>query len=617
VCVVKTYPLELVFGEVNNEGMFLRATCRIKDGKEHRYWSIVESRRTPRGRVVQRQVLYLGEINDSQQEAWWRTIEVVEEGSDRPQQVALFPEDRPRPVSPWEVIQVQLNQLELHQARQWGACWLACHLWGELQLDDFWGEKLPPSREGTRWLNVLKTLVCYRLIDPGSEWRLHREWFRHSGMGDLLGEDLDLVQDDKLYRCLDKVLGYKEALFLYLRQRWEDLFAAGFEVLLYDLTSTYFECDPPGRGKRTHGYSRDKRSDCVQVVIGLIVTPQGLPLAYEVMPGNTSDKTTLPTFLKTIEQQYGKARRIWVMDRGVPTEAILEQMRKAPTPVSYLVGTPRGHLTKLEQAFLSQPWEKARPEVEVKLLEQGPEIYVLAHSQGRAAKERGMRRRRLKQLWGRLKELQQQRLTRDQLLLKLGAARTQAGQAYRLVEIQLPGKNQPVTAGTFTFRLNKAKLRLTRRGEGRYLLRFFHCGQDPAPLWEYYIQLTEIEQAFKELKSDLAIRPIYHQKDQRIEAHIFVAFLAYCLQVTLKQRTRRLASGLTPRLVLDKFRTLQMVDVHLPTTDGRKLILPRYTQPDRDLQLLLHQLKLQLPDQPLPKIIPNSSLLHRGGIAVL
>lgn len=597
--------------------MFLRATGRIKDGKEHRYWSIVESHRTLKGRVVQRQVLYLGEINDSQKEAWWRTIEVLEQGCDGPRQVALFPEDRPRPVSAQEVIQVQLNQLELHQARQWGACWLACQLWGELKLDEFWGDKLPSSREGTRWLNVLKTLVGYRLIDPGSEWRLHREWFRNSGMGDLLGEDLELVQDDKLYRCLDKLLEHKEGLFSYLRQRWEDLFQAGFEVLLYDLTSTYFECDPPGRGKRKHGYSRDKRSDCVQVVIGLIVTPQGLPLAYEVMEGNTSDKTTLPTFLKKIEQQYGKAQRIWVMDRGVPTEEILEQMRKGETPVSYLVGTPRGHLTKLEQAFLSKPWEKVRPEVQVKLLAQDQEIYVLAHSQGRAAKERGMRRRRLKQLWWRLGELQQQKLTRDQLLLKLGAAKTQAGHAYRLVEIQLPGKNQPVTPETFTFQLNKTKLRSTRRGEGRYLLRSFHCGQDPAPLWEYYIQLTEIEQVFKELKSDLAIRPIYHQKDQRIEAHIFVAFLAYCLQVTLKQRARRLAPGLTPRAVLDKFRTLQMVDVHLPTTDGRKLILPRYTQPDKDLQLLLHHLKLQLPDQPLPKIIQNSSVLNRGGTAVV
>jgi transposase len=587
--------------------MFLRATRRVKDGKDHRYWSLVENQRTQNGKVVQRHVLYLGEINDSQKEAWCRTIEVFEEGSQRPRQVALFPQDRPRPASGQEVVQVQLDRLELHSPRQWGACWLACQLWEELKLDEFWAEKLPPSREGTRWLEVLKTLVSYQLLDPGSEWRLHREWYRNSAMGDLLGEGPDLVEDDKLYRCLDKLLRHKEAMFSHLRQRWQDLFAAGFEVLLYDLTSTYFECDPPRRGKRKYGYSRDRRSDCVQVVMALIVTPQGLPLAYEVMDGNTSDKTTLPAFLKKIEQQYGKAQRIWVMDRGIPTEDTLQQMRQAEPPISYLVGTPRGHLTRLEKDFLALPWEKVRGQVEVKLIQQDREVYVLARSVARTAKERGIRRRRLKQLWKRLKELQQQKLERDQLLLKLGAAKTQAGKAYRLVEIRLPGKHEPVTAETFTFRLNKQKLRLARRSEGRYLLRCFQCGEEPARLWEYYVQLTEIEQVFRELKGDLAVRPIFHQKDQRIEAHIFVAFTAYCLQVTLKQKARSLASGLTPRSILEKFRTIQMVDVHLPTTDGRKLILPRYTQPDKDLQLLLHQLKLKLPAQPPPKILDEET----------
>ena len=264
---------------MNNGFRFLRATRRVKDGKDHRYWSLVENQRTQNGKVVQRHVLYLGEINDSQKEAWCRTIEVFEEGSQRPRQVALFPQDRPRPARGQEVVQVQLDRLELHSPRQWGACWLACQLWEELKLDEFWAEKLPPSREGTRWLEVLKRLVSYQLLDPGSEWRLHREWYRNSAMGDLLGEGPDWVEDDKLYRCLDKLLRHKEAMFSHLRQRWQDLFAAGFEVLLYDLTSTYFECDPPRRGKRKYGYSRDRRSDCVQVVMALIVTPQGLPLA--------------------------------------------------------------------------------------------------------------------------------------------------------------------------------------------------------------------------------------------------------------------------------------------------------------------------------------------------
>jgi hypothetical protein len=582
--------------------MFLRGHRRIKDGKEHRYWSIVENRRVRGGRVVQRQVLYLGEINDSQRAAWCRTIEVLDDEQDQPRQMAIFPEDRQAPPLACEVVQIRLSDLQLHRPRQWGACWLACHLWEQLALDEYWANKLRASRQRTRWLNVFKTLVCYQLIDPGSEWRLHRHWYDHSAMADLLGEDFALAQSDKLYRCLDKLLSHKTGLFSFLRQRWETLFDARFDVLLYDLTSTYFECDPPAGGKRKFGYSRDKRSDCVQVVIALIVTPQGLPIAYEVMPGNTSDKTTLREFLKKIETQYGRADRTWVMDRGIPTEEVLQEMRRAEQPIHYLVGTPKGRLTQLEKTFLSKPWEQVRDGVDVKLLEKDGEVYVLAKSAGRVDKERAMRRRRLKKLWYRLRELQQQTLARDQLLIKLGAAKKEAGRAYYLVDIRLPDKDQEVTAQTFTFSLKRKKLRLVRRREGRYLLRSNLVAEEPAKLWRYYIQLTEIEQAFKELKSDLLIRPIYHQKDSRIEAHIFVAFHAYCLQVTLKQRLRALAPGLTPKAVLEKFAVLQMVDVHLPTTDGRYLVLPRYTQPDKDQQILLSQLKLELPDQPPPKI---------------
>jgi len=336
--------------------------------------------------------------------------------------------------------------------------------------------------------------------------------------------------------------------------------------------------------------------------VALIVTPEGLPLAYEVMPGNTSDKTTLADFLKKIETQYGKSERVWVMDRGIPTEETLAQMRQSETPVHYLVGTPRGRLSTLEKAFLGQPWERARESVQVKLLAQADELYILAKSSARMHKERAMRQRKLKRLWRRLHELQRQKLTRDQLLIKLGAAKKDAGKAYALVDIGLPKDNEGLKANGFRFLLRKDKLRQTRRREGRYLLRSNLTQSDPATLWEYYIQLTEIEQAFKELKSDLAIRPIYHQTDQRIEAHIFVAFVAYCLQVTLKQRARTLAPGLTPRAVLEKFAAVQMVDVHLPTTDGRQLVLPRYTQPEKDLQLLLNQLKLVLPAQLPPRI---------------
>src|SRR5271166_1289983 len=366
--------------------------------------------------------------------AWSRVMEAFDEEGQRPRQLALFPAERRVPDHAAGFgVQVRLNAMELHRPRQWGACWLACHLYEQLELDRFWTPRLPDSREGTRRRQILQTLVCYRLIDPGGEWRLHRLWFEQSAMADLLGDDYSLVEKNALYRCLDKLLAHKAALFDHLRARWQGLFGAKFEVLLYDLTSAYFESDPPDNDadKRRHGYSRDKRSDCVQVVIALIVTPEGLPLAYEVLPRNTADNATLRGFLDKIEAQYGKAQRIWVMDRGIPTEEALREMRQADPPISYLVGTPKGRLTKMEKALLARPWQAVREGVDVKLLAQEEELYGLARSSARIAEERAMRRRKLKWLWARLKELSAMSLTREELLMKLGAARAKAPAAWR------------------------------------------------------------------------------------------------------------------------------------------------------------------------------------------
>jgi hypothetical protein len=580
--------------------MYLRFARRRKDGKEHRYWSIVESRRCAGGRVVQRPILYLGEINDGQREAWCRQIEAFDEASGRHRQLALFPAERTVPDHAKGFgVQVRLDAMELHRPRQWGACWLACHLYEQLRLDRFFAPLLPNSREGTNWQHILQTLVCYRLIDPGSEWRLHRQWFEQSAMADLLGEDYGLVAKNALYRCLDKLLPHKAALFSHLRARWQDLFAAKFDVLLYDLTSTYFESPPPDdeADKRRHGYSRDKRSDCVQVMIALIVTPEGFPLGYEVLPGNTADCTTLRDMLRKIEAQYGKANRVWVMDRGIPSEEVLAEMRAADPPVSYLVGTPKGRLSKLEKHLVTLPWQAVREGVDVKLLPQEQELYVLAQSRARIDKERAMRRRKLKWLWARLKEIAAMDLDREELLMKLGAARARAWAAWRLVNVEVAPEG-----AAFSFTLDRAKLRQVRRREGRYLLRTNLTGREPAELWRFYIQLVEIEAAFKTMKDDLQLRPIYHQLEQRIEAHIFVAFLAYCLHVTLRARLKPLAPGLTPRAVLDKFAAIQMLDVHFPTTDGRTLILSRYTELTAGQKILVQQLKLDLPPQPPPRI---------------
>ena len=580
--------------------MFLRATIRKKDGKLHHYFSVVENKRVRGGRVVQRHVLYLGEINSSQELAWRKSIEVLDATHKAPRTLALFPEDRYEAVVGDEsVVRLKLSRLRLERPRQWGGCWLALQLWRQLELDEFWTERLAPSRKGTRWDEVLLILVVYRLLSPGSEWRLHREWFGHSALPDLLGTH-SAIDSHTLYACHDLLLEHKAALFDHLVGRWRDLFNVSFDVLLYDLTSTYFEIDPPLNedDKRRFGYSRDHRPDCVQVVIALIITPQGFPLAYEVLAGNTADNTTLKDFLARIERQYGKARRTWLMDRGIPTEEVLQQMRTNDPPVQYLVGTPKGRLTALERALLEKPWVAARPEVRVKLLAQDQELYVFAESRDRIAKERGMRRRQLKWLWQRLKQLSKMaNLSREALLMKLGAAQNQAPAAWRLVTVEMA-----VQGASFGFWLNRKKLREVRRREGRYLLRTNLTESDPAKLWEYYLQLVAVEEAFKTLKGDLSIRPIFHQHQERIEAHIFIAFLAYCLHVTLGHRLKHLAPGLTTRSVLEKFSAVQMIDVHIPTTDARELSLPRYTQPEPELKLLLERLKFALPPQPPPKI---------------
>mgnify|MGYP003488053064 FL=1 len=591
--------------------MFLREKTRTKDGKTHRYWSVVENRRVSGGRVVQRQVLYLGELNDNQRAGWIRTIEAIWGEKPTARQLALFPDDREAlPIADYETVKVRLDKIELRRPREWGASWLGLYVWDMLELDTFWRSRLPSSRKGTSWLNMLKALVCYRLIDPGSEFRFHREWYVRSAIGDLLGEDYSLAQKDKAYRCLDMLLEHRDELFGFLKGQWGKLFGAKYDVLLYDLTSTYFESEPPPAGcdsKKRFGYSRDKRSDCVQVVVALVLTPEGFPVAYEVYPGNTRDTATLGEFLDRIEKRYGKFRRTWLMDRGIPTEEMLEKMRERG--IDYLVGTPKGHLTWVEKPLLEKTWVEARENVRVKILQQESEFYVFVESQDRVAKERSMRRRRLKRLWASLSELRNRKsITRDDLLMHIGAFKKEAGRDFRLVNISIPKPQEPVNENTFLFSLNRERLRQAYRREGRYLLRSNMQADAPETVWETYLLLTRIEQAFKDLKGSLSIRPLWHQLERRIEAHIFVSFLAFCLHTTLRNLARGRASGLTSEAIMEKLSSMQMIDVHLPTTDGRHIVMSRYTQPEKDVSLLLAQLGLTLPEQPPPKVYASGQV---------
>ncbi len=594
--------------------MFLKTHRRTKHGKSYCYYSIAENKRTVRG-VVQRQVLYLGEINDSQREAWERAIRVFDEDAGGERDLTLFASTTEVPAhAQGHGVQVRLDAMQLHRPRQWGACWLAAQLWNELQLDGFWRPLLGTSREGTDWTKVLQVLTIYRLLDPGSEWRLHRDWFQSTALADLLGSNFSLAAKDTLYRCHDLLVAHKDALFTHLHNRWRDLFNPDYEVLLYDLTSTYFESTPdfPEGDKRHFGYSRDKRSDCVQIVIALVLTTEGFPLAYKVLPGNTIDNQTLRTFLAAIESQYGKAKRLWLMDRGIPTEEVPAEMRASDPPASYLVGTPKGRLSKYENRLLDQPWQNVREGVTVKLLAEAGETYVLACSQDRVHKERSMRRRRLRKLLKALHNLRLERkkpLSRDDLLKAIGAAQKAAGRDAAHVILTLPAVEEAVTPDTFCYRVDRDRLRQSRSREGRYLLRTNLTSTHPGELWERYLQLVQVEEAFRNLKGDLGIRPIYHQLESRIEAHVLVSFLAFALHTTLRARTRALAPGLTPRAVLEKMATLQMIEVIFPTTDGRQLTLPRHTQPSPEVQLLLERLHLTLPPQPPPRLSSTGKIL--------
>ena len=584
--------------------MFLRAKIRKKDGKIHRYFCVVENRRVgAKRRTVQRTVLHLGEINGSQEAAWRQTLEVFDEGRQEHRTLSLFPDDEDAMASSVDRLRVRLSEMELRRARAFGDCWLGCELWRQLGLEEFWHERLGEKvrRETVDWEKVLRLLVINRLIDPGSEFRVHRQWFDGSAMGELLGEDFAVAEKDRLYRCLDRILEHKQELFAHLQQRWADLFGAEFDVLLYDLTSTYIEGEGEQIPKARYGYSRDQRFDCKQVVIALVITPEGFPLAYEVLAGNTSDRTTLRDFLDRIENSYGKARRVWVMDRGIPTEEVLAEMRQVGDTF-YLVGTSRSKIQQYERQWLELPWQKVRESVEVKLFAQEGELYVLAKSEGRRAKERAIRRKKLARLLWKLHAMRLHPPSRDQLLLRIGAARKDAGRAAKFITIEIPPEGVRVTRQSFTFHLEKEQLKQAELRDGHYLLRSNMVAEDPAVLWERYIQLTQIEAAFRTMKSELGIRPIYHQLEHRVEAHILVAFLAYCLIVTLKNRLQALAPGLTPKAVLEKLAAIQMLDVWLPTTDGRWLVMPRYTQPEAEQAILLHKLQLQLPQQPPPRI---------------
>lgn len=591
--------------------MFLKANKRYKDGKEHVYYSLNESLRVGR-RSMQRTILHLGELTTSQHHRWKHTIDVINERSATQQMELLTEEEHARRGSPEDsdVVAIRLSSLTVNNAREFGSCWVGVKMWQLLGLDKFWEKQLGEDRGDVAWEKVVELLAVNRLCDPGSELNVHERWYPKSAMGFLLDCSDDVAQKDRLYRCLDRLVKHKAELESHLKDKWGELFQADFDVLLYDLTSTYFEGLAEDVEKAKRGYSRDHRPDCKQLVIALIVTPEGLPMSYEVFDGNTRDVKSLDVMMDKVEDKYGKAKRTWVFDRGVVSEENLDKLRKRGG--TYVVGTPRSRLKHFEHELLNKNWQAVRADVEVKLrsLDDG-DMYVIARSSKRRAKENAMRRNPMRKLHDSLKavesSIKQGHMCRyDVLVKRLGRLEERYTQVFGFIELEYSRKDEAIDH--FTFRLKRQELRKAYRQDGVYLLRTNLAEKNPAKLWEAYIQLTEVESAFRTLKSEVGLRPIFHWVAPRVEAHIMLAFMGYCLWVCLKWKLKALANGLSPRQMLELFRNIQLVEVWFDTVDGRKICLPRITMPAPEHQTILSQIHWTLPEQPPPRIYSNQKV---------
>jgi transposase len=578
--------------------MYLKTHKRKKDGKVNEYYSIVEKRKVANGSYVQKTVLYLGEISGSQKKSWNKSIKVLNEQNEPIHKTLFALHDDDDICKDVDAIPLRLSGMKLQKPRAFGDCWLGCEIWDQLGLDTFFSDRIDTAKSPVPYSKVLKLLTVNRLIKPGSEFYIHHHWFDQTAMDFLLDCDFQVAEKNRLYRCLDRILPYKDELCQYLKEKWQMMFKLEYDVLLYDLTSTYFEGLCKGNPKAKFGHSKDQRSDCRQVLIALIVTPEGFPINYEVLAGNTAEKTTLTDLMTKIEKMYGKARRVWLMDRGIPTEHSLAVMRESG--IDYLVGTPRRLLDKFQNELIDQGWQQVNESVRVKHLEADGECYVLACSKSRMMKERAMRKRKLRKYLDGLAKLKKNYRNWQRFTKRLGVLEHEAGSCRNCVDLKLPAEGKRVT--NFDFSLNHEKYRQMIYRDGMYFLRTNQTGKEAVELWQQYMLQCNVEQAFKELKSDLGVRPVYHHKEERVEAHIFVAFLSYCLQATLRQKLRNSASGLTSQAVLETLSRIQMLDVSIPTQDGRTLQMQRYTEPELEHKLILEKLNLTLPPQAPPKI---------------
>jgi transposase len=584
--------------------MFLRAHGRKKDGKDHTYWSLVETVRTPDG-PRQKTLCYLGELNNSAQARWLTTVEVFNEQGET-QQLKLFPSHVELPPDDPQVARVLLNKVRLERTRQFGSCFLGLELWKRLELDRFFEQAVDGESADVAWSRVAALLAINRLCAPGSELAIEQRWYPSTALDDLLQIEDGKINDTRLYRCLDRILPHKTKLERHLKNRYGELFGAEFDVLLYDLTSTYVEGVAEKNPMVRRGYSRDHRPDCEQLVIALIVNNEGFPFSYETLDGNRSDVSTMETMLRMVERKYGKARRIWVFDRGIVSEENLAAIRKRGG--QYLTGTPRSQMKQFEAELLKEDWTQVRPEVEVRkvAIPQGEETYILCRTSGRKEKEKAIRNRFSNSMETALKGLEKAiaagRLKdRNKMERRLGRIQARHPQVNDLYDVGLKDTAEGVR---LFWQIKEDRRNWREAREGAYLLRTNLQAETAEELWAKYMQLTEAEASFRALKSELSVRPLFHQLEPRVKAHVMVAFLGYALWVTLKHLLKRRPSAagvenaqpMTPMKAIALLSTLQSADIVLPTTDGREIRLRRITEPTAEQKVLLRQLGISLPE---------------------
>jgi transposase len=518
--------------------MFLRKLRVHKDGKEHGYWSLVETLRTADG-PRQRTLCYLGELNSSAHARWQKTVEVFNEQGETTQ-LRLFPSEAEASDDP-NVARVLVKKVRVERSRRFGDCYLGLELWKQLELAEFFAQHLDVDGADVPWSRVAAVLAINRLCAPGSELAVEQHWYPSTALDDLLHIEAGKINDTRLYRCLDRLLPLKTKIEQHLKQRFGELFQAEFDVLLYDLTSTYVEGAAEANPLMRRGYSRDHRPDCEQLVLALIVNQDGFPFSYELFDGNRADVSTVEAILRTVERKHGKARRVWIFDRGVVSEENLVAIRKRGG--QYLVGTPRSKLKQFEQELLKDDFEKIRPEVEVKQIRipGGEETYILCRTAGRKEKEKAIRNRFVakieKALVGLQKRIAEGKL-RDRFKMERNLGRIQAAhpQVADLYEMAVKDSKE---GPRLIWRQKPEQQQWLEAREGAYLLRTNLTVDGAADLWKKYMQLTEVEAAFRTLKSELAIRPLFHQLEKRVKAHVLVAFLGYALQVTLQHLLKR------------------------------------------------------------------------------